>query len=112
MTSPEPNNLFDDYTSKGEAAHKQKLDIATSMNLDSDLKATGEKYANDPRFKDRFEWLAKNKPEGKELTKWKYQTYMKDYLRCIWSVDESVGMIMETLKEPLVHSNQYICQVI
>lgn len=105
---PEPNNLFDDYTSKGEAAHKQKLDIATSMNLDSDLKATGEKYANDPRFKDRFEWLAKNKPEGKELTKWKYQTYMKDYLRCIWSVDESVGMIMETLKEQGLDKNTIV----
>jgi arylsulfatase A-like enzyme len=31
--------------------------------------------------------------------KWKYQLYMKDYLRCIWAVDESVGKVLDYLKE-------------
>lgn len=106
---PEPDNLFDDYATKGEAAHKQELDIATSMQLDTDLKAMGKRYADDPRFKSRYEWMAANKPEGKELVKWKYQTYMKDYLRCIWSVDESVGMIMEALKEQGLDKNTIVC---
>lgn len=106
---PEPENLFDDYATKGVAANHSELDIATSMNLDRDLKAEGERYANDPRFKKRFEWLATNKPEGKELIKWKYQTYMKDYLRCIWSVDESVGEIMKALKEQGLDKNTIVC---
>jgi len=106
---PEPANLFDDYATRGEAANKQKLDIATSMNLQRDLKAEGKPYANDPRYKSRYEWMAKNKPKGKELVKWKYQTYMKDYLRCIWSVDESVGLIMEALKEQGLDENTIVC---
>lgn len=105
---PEPDNLFEDYATRGTAAHKQQLDIATSMDLDRDLKAEGKSYENDPRYKARFEWFAKNKPEGKELTKWKYQTYMKDYLRCIWSVDESIGIIMETLKKQGLDKNTII----
>ncbi|MCT4648218.1 MAG: sulfatase, partial [Carboxylicivirga sp.] len=108
VTIPEPHNLFDEYKTKGEAANKQKLDIATSMNLVRDLKAEGKAYANDPRYKSRREWLAKNKPEGKELVKWKYQTYMKDYLRCIYSVDESVGKIMEALKEQGLDKNTIV----
>ncbi|MCK5852613.1 DUF4976 domain-containing protein, partial [bacterium] len=34
---------------------------------------------------------------GEELTKWKYQRYMKDYLRCISGVDEGVGEILDYL---------------
>jgi arylsulfatase A-like enzyme len=105
---PEPGNLFDEYKTKGVAANKQELDIATSMRLDRDLKATGKAYQNDPKFKSRFEWFAKNNPQGKELLQWKYQTYIKDYLRCIWSVDESVGMIMDALKEQGLDENTIV----
>ncbi|WP_297086646.1 sulfatase [uncultured Draconibacterium sp.] len=106
---PEPNNLFDDYATKGTAVKEQELDIANSMNLNRDLKAEGEMYANDPRFKSRYEWMADNKPEGNELIKWKYQTYMKDYLRCIWSVDESIGEIMQALKDLDLDENTIVC---
>ena len=34
---------------------------------------------------------------GKELVKWKYQRYIKDYLRCIVSVDENVGRVLDYL---------------
>ncbi len=39
------------------------------------------------------------KLQGKELTKWKYQHYMKDYLRCILSVDENVGRVLDYLDQ-------------
>lgn len=106
---PEPDNLFDNYATKGEAARKQELDIATSMNMDRDLKAEGAPYANDPRYKSRRDWLAANKPEARELVKWKYQTYMKDYLRCIRSVDESIGTIMSEIKKLGLDENTVIC---
>lgn len=34
---------------------------------------------------------------GDELLNWKYQHYLKDYLRCILSVDESVGRVLDYL---------------
>jgi len=34
---------------------------------------------------------------GEELLKWKYQRYMKDYLRCILSLDENVGRVLNYL---------------
>ena len=36
------------------------------------------------------------KLQGKELVRWKYQRYAKNYLRCIKGVDESVGTLMQT----------------
>ncbi len=105
---PEPDNLFDDYATRTAAAHKQKMDIATSMNFEGDLKAKGNRYANDPRFKERYQWLSENNPEGKDLTRWKYQIYMKDYLRCIWSVDESVGEIVKALAELGLEENTIV----
>jgi len=35
--------------------------------------------------------------EGEELLEWKFQRYVRDYLRCIRSVDDSVGEILEYL---------------
>ncbi|MDC0584614.1 sulfatase [Bacteroidales bacterium] len=108
ITIPEPDNLFDDYATKGIAANDQELDIATSMNMNRDLKAEGKQYANDARYKERFEWYAKNKPEGTALLHWKYQTYMKDYLRCIFSVDESIGELVQWLKDNGLDENTIV----
>jgi len=36
--------------------------------------------------------------EGDALTSWKYQRYIKDYLRCINGVDDSVGRVTEWLE--------------
>lgn len=40
----------------------------------------------------------KNRPQGRELEAWKYQRYIKDYLRCIASVDDNVGELLDHLK--------------
>jgi arylsulfatase A-like enzyme len=36
---------------------------------------------------------------GKDLIQWKYQRYVKDYLRCVDSVDENVGRVLDRLDE-------------
>jgi len=36
-----------------------------------------------------------NKLSGVALKKWKYQRYIKDYLRCIASVDDNVGRLLD-----------------
>ena len=35
---------------------------------------------------------------GEDLAKWKYQRYIKDYLRCVVSVDENIGRLMDHLE--------------
>jgi arylsulfatase A-like enzyme len=37
--------------------------------------------------------------EGEELVKWKYQRYLKDYLRCIKTIDDEVGRLLKYLEE-------------
>ena len=40
-----------------------------------------------------------NQLSGKELVRWKYQRYLKDYLRCVKSVDDCVGELWNWLDE-------------
>ena len=37
------------------------------------------------------------KVKGDDITRWKYQRYIKDYLRCIQSVDDEVGRVLRWL---------------
>lgn len=40
-----------------------------------------------------------NPRTGQELVRWKYQRYMKDYLRCVKSVDDNIGRVLDYLEE-------------
>ncbi|MFG0290985.1 MAG: sulfatase [Rhodopirellula sp. JB044] len=104
---PEPDNLFDDYATRGVAASGQEMEINRHMNLESDLKLGG-RYKGNPQYASRQKWFEENKPTGIDLIKWKYQTYLKDYLRCTWSVDESVGKILDTLEEQGLSDNTIV----
>jgi hypothetical protein len=61
-----------------------------------------------PQYAKRNEFYREHKPTGKDLVRWKYQLYMKDFLRCVWSVDESVGTILDTLKEQGIDDNTIV----
>ena len=104
---PEPPNLFDDYQGRGTPAHKQDMTIDHTMRMVRDLKVGG-KYAKDPQFAARNAYFKKHKPKGKDLVRWKYQLYMKDYLRCIWAVDKSVGRLLDYLKETGLDKNTIV----
>jgi len=93
---PEPTNLFDDYTHRASPARNQKMEIDRHMALDSDLKVGG-RLADDPRFAKRNADYTQHQPEGRDLVRWKYQLYLKDYLRCVKAVDDSVGRIIAEL---------------
>ncbi len=45
------------------------------------------------------EEFKRKKLSGDALLRWKYQRYIKDYLRCILSVDESVGRVLDYLDQ-------------
>ena len=98
IVMPEPENLFDDYETRTTAAHEQKMSIDRDMTMDKDLKL-GKNYGwPDGMFDQRIKWFNENNPTGKDLVHWKYQTYMKDYLRCVWGVDENVGRVLDYLE--------------
>lgn len=102
VTIPEPANLFDDYATRTSAAHQQDLSIEKNMDLKWDLKVgeAQKTHAYKPSlFEDRNRDFVTKNLTGKDLIRWKYQQYMKDYLRCVWSIDESVGQVMATIKE-------------
>ena len=111
VTVPEPATLFDDYAGRGKAAHVQKMEIARDMDLPSDLKvrpAGKGPPATQPEREARNEAFRKADPQGRELTRWKYQEYMKDYLRCIKAVDDSVGRVLDYLKAEGLEENTVV----
>jgi len=47
-------------------------------------------------------------PQGKDLIRWKYQRYAKDYLRCVDSVDENLGRVLQYLDETGLADNTVV----
>jgi len=58
-----------------------------------------QKRAWDEAYRARTQELVRLNPQGDDLTRWKYQQYIKDYLRCVSSVDDSVGRVMDFLED-------------
>ena len=105
VTMPEPDNLFDDYSNRGRAAKEQDMSIEKTMT-DRDLKLVAPKNLTpeqkklwDAAYEPKNEAFRKANLQGKDLVRWKYQRYIKDYLRCIASVDENVGRVLDYLEE-------------
>jgi len=44
----------------------------------------------------------------KDVVRWKYQRYVKDYLRCVRSVDDSIGTVLDYLKESGLAENTVV----
>jgi len=114
VTFPVPSTFYDDYEGRIAAA-QQKMRIDNDMSIGEDLKTfgpwdTGRPYefrrmtdeqraAWDKVYNPIIEDFAQKQPQGKELTEWKFQRYMRDYLKCISSVDDNVGRVLEYLKQ-------------
>ena len=82
---PMPDNFFDDYANRSNAARDAKMRVFGHMN-DRDLKI--ERFGPPP------EGLSE-----KELANWQYQRYIKEYLRCVASIDDNVGRLLDYLDE-------------
>ncbi|HYE97850.1 MAG TPA: sulfatase/phosphatase domain-containing protein, partial [Planctomycetota bacterium] len=113
-TYPEPETLFDDYAGRGKAEREQDMTIEKTMNA-RDLKLTPppgltpeQKKAWDAYYEPRNEAFRKADPQGQDLVRWKFQRYMHDYLGCVKSVDESVGVVLDSLKEAGLEDNTLV----
>jgi len=62
----------------------------------------------DDAYDPRNEAFFKANLQGKELVRWKYQRYVKDYLRCGKSIDDSVGRLLNYLEESGLDKNTVV----
>jgi arylsulfatase A-like enzyme len=112
---PLPETLYDDYSGRGKAEHDQNMMIASTMTLKSDNKLATppdltpeqQKIWND-YYAPRNEAFQKQNLTGKELTAWKYNRFMHDYLGCVKSVDDNVGRLLKYLDDTGLASNTIV----
>ncbi|HTN73671.1 MAG TPA: sulfatase [Pirellulaceae bacterium] len=111
---PEPATLFDDYQGRGTAAKVQQMSIAKDLSKD-DLKLTPPGGLN-PQQLETFQkaYAAENKAfeeaklTGDDLTRWMFQRYAKDYLRCVDAIDDNVGRVLDYLDETGLTENTIV----
>ena len=132
---PEPKTLFDDYENRHPSLKKQRMEIADDFFWGWDMKLKGE--ARFPEYfrpglangeyrrmnaDQQKQWDGSYQEEneamlaaieagelkGKDVTRWKYQRYLKDYLRCIRSLDEGVGKMLAYLDESGLAENTIV----
>ena len=87
---PVPVTFDDDYSNRASAAEAATMRIARDLN------------AND---------LKQSVPDGlspAEEKHWKYQRYIKDYLRVVASIDDNVGRLLDTLDEEGLTENTLV----
>jgi arylsulfatase A-like enzyme len=113
-TIAEPPTLFDDYSGRGTPAKTQAMTVAKHLNP-NDLKLTTPRGLTPEQlalwnkaYGDKNKQFAKAKLEGDDLVRWKYQRYVKDYLRCVDSVDENVGRVLDYLDETGLAENTIV----
>ena len=132
---PEPATLFDKWEDNAPPARWQELEIDRHMDphydLFLDLTPDAQPTPIQQR-QDRSAWrnLQKMTPEqlelwrelwgpkdkafhdanltGKDLVRWKFQRYAKNYLRCVKGVDEGVGRLLKTLDEEGLADNTVV----
>ena len=129
---PVPANYFDDYAGRGRAAREQEMEVANDMHPYYDLKlgldlpaservglsAAWQNIFNRMNPQEKAGWTKAygpvidayraRSPQGKELAILKYQRYMRDYLRCVQSVDDNVGRMLDYLKDRGLDDNTIV----
>jgi len=87
---PEPPTFHDDYATRAKAA------AAAKMRIDRDMKERDTKG------------LPPEELTPNERKSWNYQRYIKDYLRCIASIDDNVGRLLDYLEEAGLADNTIV----
>ena len=118
-TFPLPDNFFDDYKGRPAAA-AQEMSIVNDMDMIYDLKmlrpdkktrlkSLYEQFIGRMDEAQRAAWDAfygpiiddfyKQNLQGKDLANWKFQRYMRDYMKTVKSLDDNVGRVLDYLEE-------------
>ncbi len=87
---PEPETLFDDYATRGDAIKKT-------------LQYIGSSWGNQTNYPKETKHLT-----GDARKKAQYQQYMKRYLRCVAGIDHNVGRVLDYLDEAGLAENTIV----
>jgi arylsulfatase A-like enzyme len=90
---PEPSNFHEDYQSRVPQLSNYKLGVGP--------------YQWNLHYKYRFGEMPVEGNE-QEVDSWMYQRYIKDYLKCVASVDDNVGRILDYLDETGLSDNTIV----
>ena len=113
---PEPKTLWDVYSNRASPAMNQDMSIKKTLT-ESDLKLKAPGGLNEEQL---AAWNAAYEPKNEkfrnevgtmtpeEVVKWKYQRYVKDYLRCVKSVDDAIGDVLDYLDETGLSKNTVV----
>lgn len=127
---PLPSNYFDDYNGR-MAAREQKMSIIKDMDLVYDLKMFDEegevpstrrewylpmldrmnesqRKAWDREYNEKTKAFKNADLKGEDLAIWKFNRYLADYLKCIASVDDNVGRILDYLEQTGLNENTIV----
>ncbi len=88
---PEPETFYDDYETRVDAVREARMRVDRDLDDLVDLKG--------------------HPPEGLtplEEKKWRYQRYIKDYLRCIASIDDNIGRMLDYLDQEGLAENTIV----
>lgn len=92
---------------KTQPAYEKEWNIR-GWNASLDRMTPDQREAWITSYKPRNEQFIAQKLQGEELVKWKYQRYIKDYLRCIKSIDDEVGRLLAYLEKEGLMDNTVI----
>lgn len=115
---PEPETLWDDYATRPTALPTNRQTVAHDLTR-RDLKLEPPADLKGPALN---QWLGQKPTEmeitqpdgtkqtltGKDLTRWKYQRYMQDYLACVQGVDDGVGKVLDYLDQAGLAKNTIV----
>ncbi len=132
---PEPETLFDDYSGRSRTLQEQEMQISDHFFWGWDmffhaappeaanmmdglrnreyermtpLQQRSFDYAYGPRQQKFLDDLAAGKLSEDDITSWKYQRYIKNYLRTIKALDENIGRLMAYLDEQGLADNTVV----
>mgnify|MGYP000235822487 CR=1 FL=1 len=132
---PEPASLFDDYSNRSSVLKEHEMGITEHMSWGHDMKFKGPNLfpkhftkswgngaytrmdadekkiwdaAYEPKNQKFIADMKAGKLSDKEITQWKYQRYIKDYLRSIKSMDEGIEKILKHLDDTGLAENTIV----
>jgi arylsulfatase A-like enzyme/lysophospholipase L1-like esterase len=134
-TIPEPETLFDDYAGRSALLKEQEMTIARDFYWGHDMKFPGENLFPDHFLsglpmgeyarmnpEQKATWDAHYGPENQafiakmqagslseaDITRWKHQRYLHDYLGSVQAVDDGVGRLLDYLDRTGLSENTIV----
>ncbi|WP_342805087.1 sulfatase [Alteromonas sp. M12] len=113
-TLPEPNTLLRSMDGLSEARQNSRMSIADDMT-DLDVKLSEPSSMNEEQLKLWEATFAKGNEEFEnadltddEITRWKYQRYIKTYTGSVKSMDREIGRLLDYLEANNLDENTII----